>query len=215
MTTATTARAVVSPPLQERSRATYNRILDALEDLLREHRFEDITIRALVYRSGSSTGSFYARFPTKDTLLPALYARYDQQLHTLSPWSGRSAADASLEEVVSVICGRVISRLRRRRWLTRAVALHARLHPELIPDDVRDRRSALHAEWRSLLLAHRGRMRHPDPESAVALGLFMIVTTCREKIVFADAPHASSFEVSDKELAAEMERALLSYLGCS
>lgn len=210
MTTASVAYGLVSPPKQKRSLGTYNRILDALDDLLQKQRFEDITIREIVHRSGTSTGSFYARFPTKDALLPALYARYDGQLHSLS--SEQDPTGATLEQLVEAILRRIIDRLRRRRWLTRAVALHARLHPELIPAEMRRRRNALHREWRELVLAHRARIGHPDPESAVALGLFTVITACRERIVFPDAPHASSFALSDDRLVEEMVRCFLNYL---
>jgi AcrR family transcriptional regulator len=204
----------VSPPQQARSRATFDRILDTLEELLRTRRFEDITVRELVARSGTSTGSFYARFPTKETLLPALYDRYDADVHRRArELGGRPNEQATLEEHVAAVMRRVVDRMFDRRWLTRAVALHARLHPEMIPPEQRSRRLELHARWRGELLRHRHRMSHSDPESAVAFGLFMTVTALREKIVFADAPHASSFELSRERLAAEATQALLAYLG--
>lgn len=204
----------ISPPLQARSRATFDRILDALEALLRTRRFEDITVRELVERSGTSTGSFYARFPTKETLLPALYDRYDADVHRRARKPRQEPpGDATLEEHVVAVMRRVVDRMYDRRWLTRAVALHARLHPEMIPLEQRRRRLELHAKWRDELLRYRHRMSHPDPESAVAFGLFMTVTALREKIVFADAPHASSFELSRDRLVDEATRALLAYLG--
>jgi AcrR family transcriptional regulator len=202
----------VSPPLQARSRETYDRILDALEELLQVKRFEEITVRELVGRSGTSTGSFYARFPTKETLLPALYDRYDAKLHAAVARSERKAK-GTLEETVRDIIDRSVTRMRDRRWLMRAVALHARQHPELITGATRARRNALHAKWRAELLRFRHRFNHPDPETAVAFGLFMTITACREKIVFADAPHASSFDLPAERLIEESARALLMYLG--
>lgn len=204
----------ITPPKQARSRATFEHLLDALEELLRTRRFEDITVRELVLRSGTSIGSFYARFPTKETLLPALYDRYDATLHrTARSGPAPTDEDAPLEVIVAEMFRRVVDRMIRRRWLMRAVSLHARSHPELIPEEQRARRVDLHRAWRERLLRHRDRMSHPDPETAVAFGLFMTVTACREKLVFADAPHASSFELSRDGLVAEATRALLAYLG--
>lgn len=218
MTTATRDAYRVSPPRQARSRRTLEKILAALEELLEDRPFEDITVREIVRRSGTSTGSFYARFPTRETLLPALYDRYDASLRELAgqrfgPPEGAALREATLEDVVRVLARRVLARHRERKWLMRAVALHARQHPELIPDEQRRRRMDLHREWRDLLLRHRDRMSHPDPEAAVAFGLFMIVTACREKVVFDRSPHASSFELSDDRLVEEMVVALLAYLG--
>jgi len=203
----------VVPPRQARSRATLERILDALQDLLRTKRFEEITVRELVERSETSTGSFYARFPTKETLLPALYDRYDTELRRSTSRRSSAPDDTSLEEVVRGIARRVVDRMLERRWLTRAVSLHARQHPELLPDELLARRRELHAEWRAQLLRHSDRISHPNPEIAVAFGLFMMITAIREKLVFADAPHASSFELSPDRLADEGARALLGYLG--
>lgn len=220
MTAIAVHKRTVSPPLQARSRATYERILDALEERLRTTRFEEITVRELVENSGTSTGSFYARFPTKDTLLPALYDRYDAALHARV--AARAAGDtapaapppaSTLEETVRDVIGRVVERLQAGRWLMRAMALHARQHPELITEETRRRRNALHAGWRAELLRYRDRMTHPDPETAVAYGLFMTITACREKIAFADAPHAASFDLPPERLIEESARALLAYLG--
>jgi len=116
--------------------------------LLWTRRFEDITVRELVTRSGTSTGSFYARFPTKETLLPALYDRYDAGLHrTAKSRPVPADDDASLEVVVRELFGRVVDRMIRRHWL------------------------------------------------------------------FANAPHASSFELSRDRLVDEAARALPAYLG--
>lgn len=214
-------RRIATPPLQERSRRTYEKILDALEELLRQKPFEAITVRELVLRSGTSTGSFYARFPMKGTLLPALYDRYDANLHATAsavvrkgqmPPAGLETG-ATLEATVRAILERVVNRMYERRWLMRAVSLHARQHPELITDETRTRRSVLHAKWRGELLRFRDRIDHPDPETAVAFGLFMTITACREKVVFAEAPHAASFDLTAERLIEEATRALLRYLG--
>jgi AcrR family transcriptional regulator len=212
---------VVSPvllrePKQERSRRTTERILDALEELLRKRSFESITVRELLARSKTSAGSFYARFPTKEALLPVLYDRHDARLHDgVDRLQGRpgSKRAASLREAVPLLTRDLVRRHRARRWFIRAVALHARQHPEMIPPEQRRRRRVVHKVWRDELLRFRDEIDHPDPELAVSLGMFMVVSTCREKVVFSDAPLATSFSLTDDRLAEELTRALLSYLG--
>ena len=67
-------------PKQTRSLDTQERILLALEDLLAERFFEQITIRDLADRAGVASGTVYRRFKDKEALLPVLYQRYDQRL---------------------------------------------------------------------------------------------------------------------------------------
>jgi AcrR family transcriptional regulator len=203
------------PPLQERSRRTLRRILDALEVLLAEKSFENITVQQVVGKAKVSVGSFYARFPTKETLLPALYERWDREIRSrsFSPHDLEEARSQTLEQLAERLVSTVVKRQRSRRWFMRSVALHARQHPELITPLQRARRTELHRHWAQLFLLHRPRMQHPDPEQAVALAIFTVVTTAREKIVFSDAPHASSFRLSDRRLIEELTRMFLAYLG--
>lgn len=62
----------VRRPLQERSLQTYNRLIAAALEMLREQDFDVISIRELVERSDCSVGSFYHRFGTKEGLFDAL-----------------------------------------------------------------------------------------------------------------------------------------------
>lgn len=70
------ARAKHRPPKQERSRETLDRILGAAESLLDGRPFDDISIDDIVNRADVSRSSFYARFESKEALLPLLYERY-------------------------------------------------------------------------------------------------------------------------------------------
>ncbi len=203
------------PPRQARSRQTLARLLDALESLLADRTFEEISIHEILRTAQVSVGSFYARFPTKDALLPALYDRWDQELRgrAVTKKDQEEARSLSLEGLTARFIGNMVKNQRRRRWFIRAVALHARQHPQMITREQRSKRRQLHRQWASLVLEHRDRINHPDPEEAVALAIFLVVSTCREKVVFSESPHASSFRLSDRKLTAELQRAFLAYLG--
>ena len=63
----------VTPATQERSKDTHERVLAAARAMLaRGTSWPDITIAAIVRKSRSSVGAFYARFRDKDTLLRLL-----------------------------------------------------------------------------------------------------------------------------------------------
>ena len=63
-------------PVQKRSRATLDRILDTVVELLQHQRLREISVVTICEAAGVSRSSFYARFPTRDALAVALADRY-------------------------------------------------------------------------------------------------------------------------------------------
>src|SRR5262245_10434153 len=71
-------RWLTAEPRQNRSRETLERFAAAAEALLAERSFERITVEDIVRRAARPVGSFYARFKSKEALLPLLQERHDQ-----------------------------------------------------------------------------------------------------------------------------------------
>lgn len=63
-------------PKQARSVESTNRMLDAAESLMREGGPRAVTIEAVIERSETSMGSFYARFENREGLFRALHERF-------------------------------------------------------------------------------------------------------------------------------------------
>lgn len=202
----------VHEPRQARSQRTMTRILEATESLLEEKRFEQITIQEIVARAGTSVGAFYARFVGKQALLPLLYERYDARFpRDVSELQIEPAAN--LEERVTQVVARKLQLFVKRRGLLRAMAIHARTHPESIPAEARQNRKRLHRAVNDLIYEFKDEIDHPDPRLAIDIGLFMVSAMFRDKLLYPQAPHASSFEdVEAERLGREMTRALHSYL---
>src|SRR5437867_10691217 len=96
-------------PAQARSRETIERFAQAAERLLRTRPFEEITVQEIVRRARRPIGSFYARFSTKEALLPFLYRRYHQGLEGLMasrlervPWA-RLGFEQTVEALVEFL----------------------------------------------------------------------------------------------------------------
>ena len=117
-------------PLQARSRRTLDALLDAAAALLRERPYHELGVSEIISRAGSSTGSFYARFPDKASLLYALYERLGE--------GGVIMAKALREECAKLIeqgadagavahhwVARVVRSHREQRGILRAVAIEA------------------------------------------------------------------------------------------
>lgn len=101
--TATTAARV---PLQRRSRETHEALLDAAEELGNRRTFDQLTVQEIAAHAGFTIGAFYARFPSKASLLESLMSRYESMIdgareklatHTSDPLIVKRLADAFVE----------------------------------------------------------------------------------------------------------------------
>jgi AcrR family transcriptional regulator len=203
----------VRPPQQVRSRHTLDRILDAAEALVAEKGFADTPVGEVVRRAGSSVGAFYARFPDKDALLYALYERYLEQAtatadDALDPgrWRGRAVPEV-LAEVVRFL----VAIYRAQGGLIRAFVLRNHTDPDF---RARQERLSHHVSGKltALLLSRREEIAHPEPERAAAFGLTMMFATIEGAVLFGET-RSRALALSDDELAAELTRAYLAYLG--
>ena len=59
-------------PRQERSRATYEAMLEACARLLREEGYEALTTTGVAERAGVGIGTLYEFFPNKESIVAAL-----------------------------------------------------------------------------------------------------------------------------------------------
>ena len=203
----------VRAPLQARSQATLDRILDAAEALVAEKGFDDTPVSEVASRAGSSVGAFYNRFQDKAGLLYALYARFlDQATATAddaldpSRWEG-----ARIPDILDAVVPFLVSVFRERRGLMRAFSLRNHTDPEF---RARQERLSHHVSSRLgvLLMARRGEIGHEDPERAAAFGLSMVFSTIEDAVLFGDM-RSGFLVLSDSDLAAELTRAYLAYLG--
>lgn len=201
-------------PQQARSHDTLRRLLAATERLLARHHFEDLSIHQILAASGVSTGSFYARFHHKEDLLPCLYQEYSDALRA------RMAADTdpakwhgfALAARIRALVVKAVQAYRERRGLLRAVALLARSRPSTVAKSALRERDDQYRAAAALLLECRREIKHPEPDLAVPTGLLFVLAACRDKILFAEAPHPASVKITDAQLATELARALHAYL---
>jgi AcrR family transcriptional regulator len=209
-------KALANPPLQTRSRETLDRICRATEDLLRTRAFDALTVAEIAKKARCPVGSFYARFRSKDDLLPFLYERYDAELKPRMeaevrevPWQR-----LSLRETVRLVVDRTVDLYVERKHLLRAVALYARTRPGDIGADVRRLREGVTDLPAKILSRFGSEIAHPDPLEACRIGFFMVAAIGREKILFDEAPHAAATRLSTDALKGELYRMLYTYLTC-
>ncbi|MFQ5699001.1 MAG: TetR/AcrR family transcriptional regulator [Myxococcota bacterium] len=203
----------IRPPHQERSHRTLERLLDATEALLAERDFDDIGVAEIARAARSSVGAFYTRFPDKIAILHALHERFCTEAFatadaTLSRerWRGRGIA-----ELLSTVVPFLVRVVRDRRGLQRAVLVQS-----LVNRDFRERSARLTRHLNQLLserlLDRRREIRHPDPALASDFGLRQVLAALDAWIVEPETD-AGLRTLSDAQIAAELTRSFLAYLG--
>ena len=64
----------------------------------------------------------------------------------------------------------------------------------------------------AILMRHRAKLRHDDPESAIRFGVFLVSSVAREKLLFAETPHSRVTPVGRRAMRDELVRVLHGYL---
>jgi AcrR family transcriptional regulator len=203
----------VRPPQQARSQHTLERILDAAEALISERGADGTTVAEVARIAESSVGSFYARFPDKDALLRCIAERFYQQAvdtveSVLAPerWDGYTP-----REIVESAVAFLIQIFHQKRRLIRAVAIRA-VDDEAL-GQLGQRLGDVVTSHMVALLERRGELgTHEDPEAAVRLSVWMVLSAFHARCMYADdAP----LPVREDRLAGEVSDMCLSYLGLS
>jgi AcrR family transcriptional regulator len=207
------AKPVILPfnePLQERSQRTVEQILMALEDLLRDRPFDDISIAEIIAKAGVSAGSFYARFPTKNALLPVAYARYSAAAATAldEKFSAIAFQQLRLRQRIEALLAMIVDSFGVKKWLMRAMTLFARQRPGDVSDDAA-KRSARTLELGAQALSPSDNAKHA---AKVKFATFVMTTVAREYALFAEAPLTRAMTLPRKALERELSDMIEAYL---
>lgn len=203
------------PPLQERSRASTDRVLAAAEELLAEKLLEELTLAEILERAGVSVGAFYARFGNRDGLVSPLHDRYDERVATIASRVLDPArwARVPLEVRVRSLVRYALMAYRRNHGLLRALVLEWRLHPERITEPQRERRETFFETIADVLVGDSTEIHHPDPRAAARFAFLAFGAVCRELLLQGrDAVPLPTAFGDDRALAAELSRNVLAHL---
>lgn len=158
----------VRAPQQGRSRASFERMLIAAEELMSERGTDDFTLNEVGKRGKVSIGSIYCRFDSKDDLVHAVQTRVLERVNAEQLAMVESARSEASDLVVLVdrLVEGTAESLRRfadvmRPFMIRAstdtvVAAHGKARYAQIADAVC-----------AALLEHRAEIAQPDAERAV------------------------------------------------
>ena len=201
----------VRPPLQARSQQTLERILDAAEQIINDKGVEAATVSEIAKRAGSSVGAFYARFADKEALVRCVLERFCQEAVATSEavlqhdhWDGVSLRDA-LETMVAF----TLRMMMERRGILVAVSVRAARDREVTALGDRLHDHITHAVHR-LITARGHTMAHPDPETAVRIGVWMVLSSLEARALYATS---DARKIADDVVAKEIAQMMIAYLG--
>src|SRR4051812_25326337 len=202
----------VRPPKQQRSRKSWNRVLDAGVAILEDGGYDALTIAAVCERAQVAPPTIYARTAGKDALFLAIYEHgisgltaQQQGFDDPARWAGLAPADlvrAAVAEMVGIS-------LRHRRFLA-AVVLISAAHSE-----VRRRGSRYSQElgerFARVVLQARAAISHADPEAAVRSCFGMLSATSTIRVAYGPA-FATPDPVDDDAFVADLGDMAVRYL---
>jgi len=202
----------IRPPQQRRSRESFDRVLDAGIALLREAGFEGFTLQEVSRRANVSVGSIYARAPSKDALILAIY---DREMERIAERQQRIDADSRRvgltgRELVKTLV-RDMSELMLSEAPTLRVFMQRATTDQVIWERGAERSRVLADVFETALLGHRSEFAHPHPELAIDIAYRFVYCTLARRITHGGT-FESAREVTDEQLIDELATAAADYL---
>ena len=112
------------PALQARSADTLERILLAVERLLVDREFDQLSIAESAAEAGCAVGTVYGRVENKEHLLFCLHDRFTASAEEKVGEVLGAARDGGLEERVVALCDLLVRILHEHRGVNRALTNH-------------------------------------------------------------------------------------------
>jgi AcrR family transcriptional regulator len=202
---------LIRPPQQRRSQESLERVLQAGFELLQERGFEGFTLQEVSQRANVSIGSIYARVPSREALIKAVYERAmlwtEEQAEPLERAAHRPG---TTREQIEAIATEAASQVLTHGDVLRVFMRQAPLDPWIMERAAVKSRATCRV-FTNAILEHRAEVRHEDPELAADIAWRMIYNTTARRIT-----HGLTFEserpVSDEQLTRELARAVADYL---
>lgn len=204
-------------PAQARAHESMERTLDAAQQLLETVHFNELKVKEVCRRAGTSIGSFYNRFKTKEGLMQELEKRYARERSRLiaDGLEGRDWSDVNLAGRVQWLSESVVRFNRESRGLVRTFRVQQLLDSGPCKDsELADRRAAF-GLYTEFLLERRREIQHPDPERAVNFSFISMLTTLDQLMLFDHTMLSSLVEATDEELVEQVARQMLAYLSAA
>jgi AcrR family transcriptional regulator len=175
----------VRPPQQQRSRASFERVLVAATGLLDEEGYQGFTLAEVSRRAHVSIGSIYARVSSKDALFYAIHERVmtliaeeNTEFSDPSRWERLSSRKLVIEAV------RELAEPFRAHAGILRVIMHRGVVDGVVSSRASASASALAEQFKALVLSRRREITHPDPELAADVAYRMAYSIVARQVMY-------------------------------
>lgn len=200
----------VRPPKQQRSRESYERVLDAAHELLEQNGFEGFTIQEVATRANVSVGAIYERFGNKETLLRTVHARLMETMAASDSGEEPPAEPASAAEAIALLVQRVAATMGAHRAVLRAF-MHLGALDEVISSRGSLESVAVSGRFKETLRPYAAEFRHPDPDVALDVAFRLVYSTLARQVMYGPL-FESDIDLGWERLTAELASACTAYL---
>lgn len=176
---------VVQPPQQQRSRASFERVLAAGSAVLEERGYDGFTLADVSKRAKVSIGSIYARVKSKDDLFYVIQDRFMTDAETLPGFVANpdGYADLDTRSLIRRCVQDVGEQFQSNSRLLRVFMHRGIVDPVVAERSSRSVFTFAHA-FETLLLTRRDEIRHADPELAVDVAFRTAWGTLARQIMY-------------------------------
>jgi AcrR family transcriptional regulator len=157
-------------PRQQRSAESWERVLVAGAKILGERGYEGFTVSEVCRRAGVTTGSIYARVPSKEALFHVISEREIERIirEAAAHVGGLIKPGQSLDEFIEAITSEFIDEFERERGLLRAMLIESN-HDPVIHDLGHRITGEARNRFAGLFEPYVADIKHPEPAAAVDL----------------------------------------------
>lgn len=198
---------VVTPPRQQRSRATLERIVGVIEELLTEKPFEQITIAEISRRANCAPTAIYSKFSDKNAMLLEVHDRFKEraQGRALAVAEDLRRRGATPREVLEVTVTSIVTLYRTHHRLLRSVLLAGNT---VMYERAAEMTRTLSATLVDSLVADLPTQRRATVERDLDFAFRTVVALLQQEILYSPVS-PSRFTSSDGELTARLTDLLL------
>ena len=166
------SKPIVSPvkkPKQDRSRASFDRVLDAAIELIKECGYDNFTLTEVSQKAGTSIGSIYCRVSSKEDLMHAVQTRVFEGMTadtdaTMQPAKWK---EVDLARTIRFLIRETAELLRRHAPVLRAFT-SSQPFDRMVTTAGREWHIHLARSFEGILLQRRDEIRHGNPQYAAS-----------------------------------------------